>query len=135
MASYPVRFSSQMREHLRALRKQRGLTQAQLGAQLGVSQARIAEIEANPGLVSFEQMLQLLSKLGGALLLEVDGRDSSLRFAHDVGQAALPKPVEARRTRSDPPRRAIPADEAPKVAQPLAPYHSNFKFNKKKGSW
>jgi HTH-type transcriptional regulator/antitoxin HipB len=69
---YPVRFASQMRQHLRALRKKRGLTQAQLGALVGVSQARIAEIEANPGLVNLEQMLQLLTALGATLALEED---------------------------------------------------------------
>ena len=61
---YPVRFPGQLRLHLRALRKRRGLTQAQVGALIGVSQARIAEIEAAPGLVSFEQLMQLLSALG-----------------------------------------------------------------------
>lgn len=66
---YPIRFTDQLRQHLRALRKKRGLTQAQVGALIGVSQVRIAEIEANPGLVSFEQLMQLLSKLGVSLSL------------------------------------------------------------------
>jgi HTH-type transcriptional regulator / antitoxin HipB len=69
--TYPIRFANQMREHLRSLRKQHGLTQAQLGALAGVSQARIAEIEAKPGLVNFDQMLQLLSLLGAGLSLDV----------------------------------------------------------------
>lgn len=63
-SAYPIRFPAQLRPHLRALRKKRGLTQAQLGELVGVSQVRIAEIEANPGVVNFEQMLQLLSALG-----------------------------------------------------------------------
>jgi HTH-type transcriptional regulator/antitoxin HipB len=67
---FPIRFASQMRQHLRALRKKHGLTQAQLGALVGVSQARIAEIEANPGLVNLDQMLQLLATLGATLTLE-----------------------------------------------------------------
>lgn len=71
--TYPIRFSAQLRPHLRALRKRRGLTQAQVGELLGVSQARVAEIEANPGLVSFEQMLQLLSVLDAALSLQEEG--------------------------------------------------------------
>jgi transcriptional regulator with XRE-family HTH domain len=61
--TYPIKFTAQLRQHLRALRKKRGLTQAQLGLLVGVSQARIAEIEANPGLVSFDQMMQLLAAL------------------------------------------------------------------------
>lgn len=67
---YPLRFSGQLRQHLRALRKQRGLTQAQLGALVGVSQARIAEIEADPGLVKLDQMLQLIAALGATLSIE-----------------------------------------------------------------
>jgi HTH-type transcriptional regulator / antitoxin HipB len=66
---YPVRLISQMRQHLRSLRNKRGLTQAQAGALIGVSQSRIAEIEAEPGLVNFEQMLQLLSAMGVTLHL------------------------------------------------------------------
>lgn len=66
---FPVRFPDQLRQHLRALRKARGLTQAQLGVLVGVSQARIAEIEANPGLVNFEQVMKLLSVLGVTLTL------------------------------------------------------------------
>ena len=68
-AVFPVRFPDQLRQHLRALRKRHGLTQAQLGALIGVSQARIAEIEANPGLVNFEQLMKLLSVLGVSLTL------------------------------------------------------------------
>ncbi len=62
-STYPIKFTAQLRQHLRALRKKRGLTQAQLGLLVGVSQARIAEVEANPGLVSFDQLMQLLSAL------------------------------------------------------------------------
>ena len=62
-STYPIKFTAQIRQHLRALRKKRGLTQAQVGQMIGVSQARIAEIEANPGLVSFDQLMQLLAAL------------------------------------------------------------------------
>jgi transcriptional regulator with XRE-family HTH domain len=51
------------------MRKNRDLTQAQLGSIVGVSQARIAEIEANPGLVSLDQLIQLFSALGVGLSL------------------------------------------------------------------
>ncbi len=68
--AFPVRFPDQLRQHLRALRKRHGLTQAQLGALVGVSQARIAEIEANPGLVNFEQLMKLLFVLGVSLTLQ-----------------------------------------------------------------
>ena len=38
---FPLHFSDQLREHLRALRKARGLTQADLGRLLGVGQVDI----------------------------------------------------------------------------------------------
>jgi HTH-type transcriptional regulator / antitoxin HipB len=66
---FPLALSEQLRPQLKALRKQRGLTQAQLGALLGVSQARVVEIEANPGAVSLQQILQVLQLLGAGLVV------------------------------------------------------------------
>ncbi|OWY30022.1 helix-turn-helix domain-containing protein [Herbaspirillum robiniae] len=63
----PITLPAQLREHLRALRRQRQLTQAQLGELIGVSQARIAEIEANPGTVQFNQLLKILSALNASV--------------------------------------------------------------------
>ena len=67
--NYPLRIPEQLKPHLRALRNRRGLTQAQLGALLGVKQARIAEIEANPGAVSLDQLVKVLAALGATLQL------------------------------------------------------------------
>lgn len=66
---YPIRLADQLKAHLRSLRKQRGLTQAQLGKRLGIGQVRIAEIEARPGLVSVDQLFKLLSALGAGLMV------------------------------------------------------------------
>jgi len=66
---YPLRLADQLRAHLKSLRKQRGLTQAQLGEKLGIGQVRVAEIEAKPGSVSVDQLLKLLSTLGATLVL------------------------------------------------------------------
>lgn len=71
---FPIHLTSQLREHLRALRKARGLTQATLGRLLGVGQARIAEIESNPGAVSVDQLLKVVSALRASLVL----RDETL---------------------------------------------------------
>ncbi|WP_422084350.1 helix-turn-helix domain-containing protein [Variovorax sp.] len=78
---YPLRFVDQLRTHLKALRKQRGLTQAQAGALIGVSQARVAEIEANPGAVSFEQLMKLLSALGASFCLRDEAAQSRVLVA------------------------------------------------------
>lgn len=70
--SYPIRLTEQLKPQLKALRKARGLTQAQLGELIGVRQARMAEIEARPGTVSLEQLVKLLSVLGASLHLHVE---------------------------------------------------------------
>lgn len=75
--NFPVYFTSQLREHLRALRKARGLTQAALGQLLGVGQARIAEIENNPGVVSVDQLMKVLSALSVSMVLRDDGADGA----------------------------------------------------------
>lgn len=77
---YPLRIADQLRAHLRALRKQRGLTQAQLGQRLGLSQVRIAEIEARPGVVSVDQLLKILSALDATLVLR-DQADAPAKAA------------------------------------------------------
>lgn len=66
---YAIHLPTQLREHLRALRKARGLTQAALGQLLGVGQARVAEIEHNPGVVSIDQLMRVLSALQTSLVL------------------------------------------------------------------
>jgi len=78
---YPLRFVDQLRPHLKALRKKRGLTQAQAGALVGVSQARIAEIEANPGAVGLEQLAKLLSALGASFYLREEAPSSGPVYA------------------------------------------------------
>jgi HTH-type transcriptional regulator/antitoxin HipB len=121
-AAFPVRFPDQLRQHLRALRKRHGLTQAQLGALIGVSQARIAEIEANPGLVNFEQLMKLLSVLGVSLTLQ---EEAAAPAATRVPAAKASKPKAAKpqpKTVSRPPEVA-PASPRTLVARP------------KKGSW
>ncbi|HMS05245.1 MAG TPA: helix-turn-helix domain-containing protein [Burkholderiaceae bacterium] len=74
---FPIHLTSQLREHLRALRKARGLTQAALGRLIGVGQARIAEIESNPGAVSVDQLMKVVSALRASLVLRDDVLDAT----------------------------------------------------------
>lgn len=67
---YPVDTPQQLRSILRSLRQSRQLTQEQLGQRLGVSQKRIARIEANPGLTSYDQIARMVAALGGRLVLQ-----------------------------------------------------------------
>lgn len=82
--NFALRIPGQLKQHLRALRKSRGLTQDQLGALVGVRQARIAEIEANPGAVSLDQLTKVLAALGGTLHLHsAEGAGTDSRVVPD----------------------------------------------------
>lgn len=73
----PLTFAEQLTPHLRELRRVRGITQAQLGEQLGLSQSRIADIETNPGVVGLEQILQVLNTLGAKLVLQTEAESGT----------------------------------------------------------
>jgi len=108
---YAIRLADQLRAHLRALRKRHGLTQAQLGQRLGLGQARIAEIEARPGLVSVDQLVQILSALGATLVLRelTEGVPSSAVSAQEPPAKTLVTPPAKRAsTRTQPPTFVIP---------------------------
>jgi HTH-type transcriptional regulator / antitoxin HipB len=68
--NYAVSTPAQLQAVLRALRDSRGLSQAQLGDRIGVSQRRIATIEASPGRASFDQVSRIVAALGGRLAIE-----------------------------------------------------------------
>jgi len=66
---YPIKFGDQLKQQLRSLRKARGLNQTELGVRIGVTQRRVAEIEANPGVVAVDQIIKIFSALGAELVL------------------------------------------------------------------
>lgn len=68
--NYPINTSAQARAVLRALRQARGLSQAQVGQLLGVSQKRVARIESAPDRTSFDQITKLVALLGGRVVIE-----------------------------------------------------------------
>jgi HTH-type transcriptional regulator / antitoxin HipB len=70
MKSLPVPTPAQLAVHLQSLRRARGLTQAKLGALVGLDQTRIAKIEGDPLRVSVGQLMKVLSALRVRLLLE-----------------------------------------------------------------
>ena len=74
---YPISFSGQLKQHLRALRKARGLTQAQLGELLGIGQVRVADIERDPSAISVAQLFKLLAALDVRLVLRDQRPDSA----------------------------------------------------------
>jgi len=70
MAAHLIQTPAQLTAHLRSLRKSRSLTQSQLGQLVGMDQTRIAKIESNPGLVSVDRLLRILTALGAQVVLE-----------------------------------------------------------------
>jgi HTH-type transcriptional regulator/antitoxin HipB len=80
---HPILTPLQLSAHLRSLRKARNLTQAQLGARLGINQARVAKIERNPGQVSVGQLIRMLALLNTQLVL----RTSATRTGRDARAA------------------------------------------------
>ncbi|WP_414663733.1 helix-turn-helix domain-containing protein [Horticoccus sp. 23ND18S-11] len=68
--TFPVNTSAQLKAVLRALRKSRAKSQADIGTMLGVNQKRVARIESAPGVTSFDQIARLVSALGGRLVIE-----------------------------------------------------------------
>jgi HTH-type transcriptional regulator / antitoxin HipB len=66
---YPIDTPHQLRIILRALRIARSLTQEELGSRVGVSQKRIARIEAAPELASYDQIARMVNALEGRLWL------------------------------------------------------------------
>jgi HTH-type transcriptional regulator / antitoxin HipB len=67
---YPVDTPQQLRTILRSLRQSRRLTQVQLGQMLGVSQKRIARIEAAPEITAFDQIARMVAAMGCRLVIE-----------------------------------------------------------------
>ena len=116
---YPLKISSQLTPYLKALRVNRGMTQAQLGRLLGVTQARVAEIEANPGTVGLQQILRILHVL-----------DVSLAIHDDVSAAGASQP-----------RAAKPDAPARKKAKPAEPAKgpgagtAGSRTTPRKGTW
>ena len=69
MAHYVVRTAEQLPALLKAFRKERGLTQAQVAASLGVTQQTLSALERNAQKVSADRLLQLLGVLGVDMVL------------------------------------------------------------------
>ena len=64
--------SAQLSTHFKSLRKAKGRSQADLGHKLGIGQARVAQIEGEPGSISVDKLLQILHLLDAKLVIEAD---------------------------------------------------------------
>ena len=98
---YPIQNSRQLGAYLKALRRSRHLTQADLGKLLGVSAARVGKIDRQPGAVSTDRLLKLLGLLGARIgLVDRGGADEPTNQQAGLGES-----------RSDQQRTALTAGE------------------------
>ena len=146
--SHPIRLSDQLKQHLRALRRSHGLTQAQLGELVGVKQARIAEIEADPGAVSLDQLTRILAALGGTFHLHTAGTvgltQTQIAFptptAHQRVPAVFQKKLPARKSAGSSPTRGGQGAAPPLARRRVATAaksapRTNVVIRAKKGAW
>ncbi|MEJ5989720.1 helix-turn-helix domain-containing protein [Ramlibacter sp. PS3R-8] len=147
-----VLLGTQLVDQLKSLRKLRGLTQAELGQLLGLSQARVAVMEARPGSLTLDQLLRLLNALGADMLIrarplkEEAGVSKTKRFSPVSDKAhrhiengrsgeTLRQPREPTRA-TEGVRRNSSLKTAPSVKPPPNKVTSfTMKLPKNKGSW
>ena len=87
---YRIAIAQQLGGLLRSLRKERQITQEQLGERLGLSQRMVAKFESHPEKASFERVLKALSALEIDLVLKERETPNS-----SSGQKGFPKNSEA----------------------------------------
>ena len=73
---FVITSSAQLSAHIKSLRKAKGWTQTVLGNRLGIGQARVAQIEKDPGAIGVATMLRILQLLDSRLLLEAQGNQT-----------------------------------------------------------
>jgi HTH-type transcriptional regulator/antitoxin HipB len=74
---YRLAVAQQLAVLLKNLRKQRKLSQRELGERLGMSQRMVAKLEANPDASSFGRIFQALNALEVDLILRERGTETS----------------------------------------------------------
>jgi len=94
---YLIKIADQLKQQLKSLRKARGMSQSELGRRIGVTQARITEIENNPAPVGVEQILKILSVLSAELVVRYDEPPATLASnTPAAARADVPPPSETK---------------------------------------
>jgi HTH-type transcriptional regulator/antitoxin HipB len=74
---YRLAVAQQLATLLKNLRKQRKLSQRELGERLGISQRMVAKLEANPDVTSFGRIFQALNALDVDIILRERGTEDT----------------------------------------------------------
>lgn len=89
----PLLTATQLGQLLRAARKQRGLTQAEVGARLGLSQNRVSHLEGHADELSVKQLLTWCAVVGLELsLAQRLAQAPEACVAHAPGSSAATPP-------------------------------------------
>lgn len=86
MPAQPLLTAAQLGQLLRSARKRAGLTQAEVGARLGLSQNRVSHLEAHADELSFKQLLTWCAVVG--LELQLADRGTAKPGAQAPGSVA-----------------------------------------------
>lgn len=87
---YRIAIDQQLAALLKSLRKQRKLSQKELGERLGMSQRMVAKLEAHPEAAGFGRVFQALNALGVDLILrERDAKEPDASSAQN-GTETIP---------------------------------------------
>ena len=78
-----VKTTGQLGPLLRRLRLNKGMSQAALGAKIGLSQERISRIESRPESIAVDQLLTLMMALEATLSIEEDVHASASHLLND----------------------------------------------------
>lgn len=88
--TYPLLTAMQLGRLLQTARKARKLSQAQVGASLGLSQKRVSALELDAGSISVDQLLRWCAAVG--LSLEIGAREEEAKPAESMPRGRKPPP-------------------------------------------
>jgi len=63
MKTYPVKTPQQLGSVIKGYRRERGLTQSEVGARVGLAQKDVSQIESTPGRAGLARVFKLLAGL------------------------------------------------------------------------
>jgi len=76
MNDYPIKTPQQLGAVLQGYRKTHQLTQAQVGARVGLAQKEISKLEMNPANTSLARVFKLLAALDLELIVRARGKNA-----------------------------------------------------------
>lgn len=98
--------AAQFSTHFKSLRKAKGWSQSYLGQKLGIGQARVAQIENDPGSISVDKLLQILHVLDAKLVLDAEIGSSAQQHStlHDASETLAQTVLKTERRKATSPK-------------------------------